>query len=55
MAGSTWSAIASYKVTDSVRLHGQLVDVQVAALTVTDPAIVAVAQLRGAATLELTP
>ncbi len=48
-------AIADYRVTDSVRLHGELVDVQLVALTVTDPAIVAVVQLRGAATLELTP
>jgi hypothetical protein len=48
-------AIADYQIVDRVRLRGRLDDVQVVALTITDPAIVAVVELRGAAKLELTP
>ncbi len=48
-------AIADYQIVDRVRLRGRLDDVQVVSLTITDPAIVAVVELRGAAKLELTP
>jgi hypothetical protein len=49
------AAIAHYRVSDSVRLHGKIRDATVVALTVTDPAIVAVVQLRGDARLAVAP
>lgn len=48
-------AIADYGVSDAVRFHGKLSDATVVELTLTDPAIVAVVQLRGEARLEVAP
>lgn len=45
------ATIADYAVTDTVRFHGELDDATVVALTLTDPAIVAVVRLRGEARL----
>ncbi len=49
------AAIAHYRVSDTVELQGELEDATVVALTVTDPAIVAVVQLRGEARLAVAP
>lgn len=48
-------ALADYAVSDQVRLHGELEDVEVVTLTITDAAILAMVELRGTARLELRP
>jgi len=47
------AVIGDYAVSPSVRLRGELVDLKVIALTITDASIVALAQLRGQARFEV--